>query len=48
MKIKDNILQTIGNTPMIKLNKIVAGISANIFAKVEILILVTLLKIGWQ
>ena len=35
MKIKDNILQTIGNTPMIRLNKIVAGISANIFAKVE-------------
>ncbi|MAI83187.1 MAG: cystathionine beta-synthase [Flavobacteriales bacterium] len=35
MKIKDNILQTIGNTPMIRLNKIVAGIPANIFAKVE-------------
>ena len=35
MKIKNNILETIGNTPMIKLNKIVSGISAEVFAKVE-------------
>ena len=35
MKIKNNILETIGNTPMIKLNKIVSGISAQVFAKVE-------------
>ena len=35
MKIKNNILETIGNTPMIRLNKIVNGISANVFAKVE-------------
>ena len=35
MKIKNNILETIGNTPMIKLNKIVSGILAEVFAKVE-------------
>ena len=28
MKIKNNILETIGNIPMIKLNKIVSGISS--------------------
>ncbi|MFL2592010.1 MAG: cysteine synthase family protein [Cryomorphaceae bacterium] len=35
MKIRENILQTIGNTPMIRLNKIVSGISSKVFAKVE-------------
>ena len=35
MDIKQNVLETIGNTPMIKLNKLVNGISATILAKVE-------------
>ena len=30
-----NILETIGNTPMVKLNKIVEGIDATVLAKVE-------------
>ncbi len=35
MDIKENILETIGNTPLIRLNKIVSGIDATILAKVE-------------
>jgi cystathionine beta-synthase len=35
MDIKNNILETIGNTPMIKLNKIVEDIPGTILAKVE-------------
>ncbi len=35
MKIKNNILETIGNTPMVKLNKIAADIPGTILAKVE-------------
>ncbi len=35
MDIKNNILETIGNTPMIKLNKIAEGIPGLILAKVE-------------
>lgn len=35
MKYYNNILETIGNTPMVKLNKIVKGIDATILAKVE-------------
>ncbi len=31
----NNILETIGNTPMVKLNKITAGIPATILAKIE-------------
>lgn len=35
MDIKQNVLETIGNTPLIKLNKIVADIPALMLAKVE-------------
>jgi cystathionine beta-synthase len=35
MKIYNNILETIGNTPLVKLNKITAGIDSTILAKVE-------------
>lgn len=31
----DNILQTIGNTPMVKLNKIVEGLPCTVLAKIE-------------
>ncbi|MCB0479333.1 MAG: pyridoxal-phosphate dependent enzyme [Crocinitomicaceae bacterium] len=35
MKYYNNILETIGNTPLVKLNKIVKGVDATILAKVE-------------
>lgn len=35
MKINNNILETIGNTPMVKLNKIAENIPGTILAKVE-------------
>ncbi len=35
MKIYNNILETIGNTPMIKLNKVTSDVDATILAKVE-------------
>jgi cystathionine beta-synthase len=35
MQIYNNILETIGNTPLVKLNKIVADVSATVLAKVE-------------
>jgi len=35
MNYKNSILETIGNTPMIKLNKIVKDIPALVLAKVE-------------
>jgi len=35
MKIYNNILETIGNTPIVKLNKIASGIDATVLAKVE-------------
>ena len=35
MDYKENILGTIGNTPMVRLNKIVEGISALVLAKIE-------------
>ncbi len=35
MKYAENILGTIGNTPMVKLNKVVKGIDALVLAKVE-------------
>ncbi len=31
----DNILESIGNTPMVRLNKVVEGIEATVYAKVE-------------
>lgn len=34
-KVYDNILETIGNTPMIRLNKIVEGLPCEVLAKVE-------------
>lgn len=35
MKVYNNVLETIGNTPLIKLNKITKGIKATVLAKVE-------------
>src|SRR6186997_1446450 len=35
MKYAENVLETIGNTPLIRLNKVVAGIKATVLAKVE-------------
>ncbi len=35
MKIHDNILSTIGNTPMVRLNKITKDVAATVLAKVE-------------
>ena len=35
MKTYDNILETIGNTPLVRLNKITEDVDANVFAKVE-------------
>ena len=35
MDIKNNILETIGNTPLVRLNKIVKGLPCEVYAKVE-------------
>lgn len=35
MKICNNILEAIGNTPLVRLNKIVSGVEADVLAKVE-------------
>tara|TARA_A100001015_G_scaffold82448_1_gene91461 strand:- start:3150 stop:4127 length:978 start_codon:yes stop_codon:yes gene_type:complete len=35
MRISNNILETIGNTPMVKLNRITKGIEAKVYAKLE-------------
>ncbi|MFQ5334508.1 MAG: pyridoxal-phosphate dependent enzyme [Flavobacteriales bacterium] len=35
MKVANNILETIGNTPLVKINRITAGIPATVLAKVE-------------
>src|SRR5690554_8217845 len=35
MKIYNNILETIGNTPLVKLNKITKDVEATVLAKVE-------------
>ena len=35
MKYYNNILETIGNTPLVKLNKVTDGIKGQFFAKVE-------------
>ena len=37
MKIYDSILQAIGNTPMVRLNRVVKGVKANILVKCEYL-----------
>lgn len=35
MQVYDNILQTIGNTPLIRLNKVIEGVPAQVFVKLE-------------
>lgn len=35
MKVYENVLETIGNTPLIKLNKVTKGVKATVLAKVE-------------
>jgi cystathionine beta-synthase len=35
MKVYNNILETIGNTPIVRINKLTKGIPAQVFAKVE-------------
>ncbi|NBR14649.1 MAG: pyridoxal-phosphate dependent enzyme [Crocinitomicaceae bacterium] len=35
MKIYNNILETIGNTPLVRINKLASDVSAQVFAKVE-------------
>ena len=35
MKVYNNILETIGNTPLVKLNKIVKDLPCTVYAKVE-------------
>jgi len=35
MKIYNNILETIGNTPLVKLNRVTNGMKGTILAKVE-------------
>ena len=45
VKAFNNVLELIGNTPLVKLNKIVEEIPGDFYAKVEALILVILIKI---
>ena len=35
MKVFENVLETIGNTPMIRLHKVCDEIAATVYAKVE-------------
>jgi cystathionine beta-synthase len=35
MKAYNNILETIGNTPLVKLNRLTDGLKAKVYAKVE-------------
>jgi len=35
MKVYNNILETIGNTPLVKINRLTEGINAKVYAKVE-------------
>lgn len=35
MKVYNNILETIGNTPLVRINKLTTSITANVYAKVE-------------
>jgi cystathionine beta-synthase len=37
MKLSENILETIGNTPLVKLNKLTQGLEATVLAKLEML-----------
>ena len=37
MKIYDSILQAVGNTPMVRLNRLAKGVRANILVKCEYL-----------
>jgi cystathionine beta-synthase len=48
MKYSKNILETIGNTPLIKLNKITNGIDALVLAKVEYFNPGNSVKIEWH
>ena len=34
-RVYDNILQTIGNTPLVRLNRVVADLPCKVYAKVE-------------
>ena len=35
MKVYNNILETIGNTPIVRINKLASDVKAQIFAKIE-------------
>jgi cysteine synthase len=35
MDVRDNVLQSIGNTPLVRLNKMTKGLDANVFVKLE-------------
>lgn len=35
MKIADNVTQLVGNTPLVRINKLAAGLSAQVVAKLE-------------
>ena len=43
-KVYNSILEIIGQTPVVRLNKITEGLKAEIFAKLEFLILLEALK----
>ena len=44
MKYYNNILETIGNTPLVKLNKLTSDIDATILAKQSAVRLIAILK----
>ena len=48
MKYFNNITETIGNTPLIKLNSITKSIKSDVFVKVESFNQGTQSKIEWQ
>ena len=48
MKIANNILETIGNTPMVKLNAITKEMEATVLAKVEYFNPGSSVKIEWR
>ena len=48
MQIFNNILETIGNTPIVKLNKITAHIPATVCVKIESFNQVIPLKTEWR
>ncbi|MFQ6086801.1 MAG: pyridoxal-phosphate dependent enzyme, partial [Candidatus Bathyarchaeia archaeon] len=35
MKFFENVLETIGNTPLVKLNRVIEGLEATVLAKLE-------------